>query len=215
MQRDGDLTARARIRNAAFALIAEHGVPAATVRAIARRAGVSPALVIHHYGSKQGVLDEISAVVVDVLETNTRQRDDDTDIDPVRAHRRRQLRFERLLAEVPQLGAYVSRMVLDGTPDGLAWFRRMVDSMVAELAHREELGVARPPDDLRAAAAMLILLGFAPVLLRAALEHALDVDFDDEAARRRWWDAESELLTSPLYPTGDRSGDGRPRNNTR
>jgi AcrR family transcriptional regulator len=45
-----DLTARARIREAAFALIADQGVHGATLRAIARRAGVSAALVNHHYG---------------------------------------------------------------------------------------------------------------------------------------------------------------------
>ena len=50
-----DLTARARIRDSAIVYIGRHGWRAATLRAIATDAGVSPALVIHHFGSKDGL----------------------------------------------------------------------------------------------------------------------------------------------------------------
>src|ERR1043166_4652894 len=52
---EGDLTAKANIRNAALRLFAERGHDAVTVREIAAAAGVSPALVVHHFGSKEGV----------------------------------------------------------------------------------------------------------------------------------------------------------------
>lgn len=48
-----DLTARARIRDAALAEFAEHGYAGAGIRGIARRAEVSPALVQHHFGTKE------------------------------------------------------------------------------------------------------------------------------------------------------------------
>jgi AcrR family transcriptional regulator len=41
-----------RILDAARAEFGEHGLEAATIRAIARRAGVDPSLVMQHYGSK-------------------------------------------------------------------------------------------------------------------------------------------------------------------
>lgn len=47
-----DLSPQARIRAGAIELFGEAGFAHATVRAIAERAGVSPGLVIHHYGSK-------------------------------------------------------------------------------------------------------------------------------------------------------------------
>ncbi len=50
-----DLTARARIRDAALAQFAEYGFDRATVRGIAGAAGVSPGLVRHHFGSKNGL----------------------------------------------------------------------------------------------------------------------------------------------------------------
>ena len=50
-----DLTTRARIRDAAVDLFARDGFAHVTVRRIATEAGVSPALVIHHFGSKEGL----------------------------------------------------------------------------------------------------------------------------------------------------------------
>lgn len=50
-----DLTTRARIRDAAIDLFGRDGFARATVRAVASLAGVSPGLVIHHFGSKENL----------------------------------------------------------------------------------------------------------------------------------------------------------------
>lgn len=47
----------ARILAEARASFAEHGYAGTTVRAVARTAGVDPALVFHYYGSKENLLD--------------------------------------------------------------------------------------------------------------------------------------------------------------
>jgi AcrR family transcriptional regulator len=47
----------ARILREARASFAEHGYAGTTVRAVARAAGVDPALVYHYYGTKEGLLD--------------------------------------------------------------------------------------------------------------------------------------------------------------
>jgi len=54
MRSADDLTAAARIRDAAIELFGRDGF-AVSVRAIATAAGVSPGLVIHHFGSKDGL----------------------------------------------------------------------------------------------------------------------------------------------------------------
>src|SRR5215472_6237242 len=58
-----DLTARAQIRNAAIAVFAEEGFDA-SFRTIAKRAGVSPGLITHHFGSKDGLRAECDAEVL-------------------------------------------------------------------------------------------------------------------------------------------------------
>jgi AcrR family transcriptional regulator len=53
--RSADLTASARIRDAAIEQFGQHGFGVG-LRSIAEAAGVSAALVIHHFGSKDGLL---------------------------------------------------------------------------------------------------------------------------------------------------------------
>lgn len=58
-----DLTARARIRDAAVDCFAESGFDA-PYRAIAQRAGVSPGLITHHFGTKAALRAECDADVL-------------------------------------------------------------------------------------------------------------------------------------------------------
>lgn len=57
-----DLTARARIRDAAIECFAEQGFDT-SFRTIATRAGVSPGLITHHFGSKSVLRSECDAEV--------------------------------------------------------------------------------------------------------------------------------------------------------
>src|SRR5258706_10263986 len=61
---DSDLTTKARIREAAMERFAADGVAATSLRAVARAAGVSPGLVVHHYGSKAGLIRAVDEAVV-------------------------------------------------------------------------------------------------------------------------------------------------------
>jgi TetR/AcrR family transcriptional regulator, regulator of cefoperazone and chloramphenicol sensitivity len=60
-----DLTARARIRDAAIRLFAERGMDGTTVRDITQAAGVSPGLLRHHFGSKEGLREVCDEYVLD------------------------------------------------------------------------------------------------------------------------------------------------------
>ncbi|PXY28234.1 TetR/AcrR family transcriptional regulator [Prauserella muralis] len=62
-----DLTARARIRDAALRLFGEQGFDRATIRGIADLAGVSSGLVRHHFGSKEALRDECDAYLARAL----------------------------------------------------------------------------------------------------------------------------------------------------
>src|ERR1019366_7238980 len=62
-----DLTARARIRDAALRLFGDRGTDGTTIRDIAATAGVSGGLVRHHFGSKEGLRDACDAYALDRL----------------------------------------------------------------------------------------------------------------------------------------------------
>ncbi len=67
-----DLTTRARIRDAAVLKFGRDGF-GASVRAVAADAGVSPALVIHHFGSKDALRVACDDYVLRVLREAKRQ----------------------------------------------------------------------------------------------------------------------------------------------
>jgi AcrR family transcriptional regulator len=197
-----DLTARARIRGAAFALIAEQGVQGATLRGIARRAGVSAALVNHHYRSKQGVVEAVAEWVLELLRSVT--GDEDGPNNPAEASARRAANFENLLNSVPLIRPYIRRMLLDDTPEGMEWFTSMVNHTAGELRDREKAGMARPSKDVQAEAAILNVMSLVPILLPCQLDHVLGGDPDGDRARKRWREATNEMLRSALYPPGRR-----------
>ncbi|MDN5795757.1 MAG: TetR/AcrR family transcriptional regulator [Intrasporangium sp.] len=63
--RGDDLTAKARIRNAALDLFAEHGVDATPLRAVATAAGVTVGLIVHHYGTKETLREAVELAIVE------------------------------------------------------------------------------------------------------------------------------------------------------
>lgn len=62
-----DLTARARIRDAAMWHFGEYGFDAATIRGIAESAGVSSGLVRHHFGSKQALREACDEHLIKIV----------------------------------------------------------------------------------------------------------------------------------------------------
>lgn len=79
MSDQADLTARARIREAAVLEFGELGYERATIRGIADRAGVSSGLLRHHFGSKQDLRDACDAYITEtVRELNDQARQDTT-----------------------------------------------------------------------------------------------------------------------------------------
>lgn len=53
---DDDRTAKAKLRDAAIEIVAEGGAGALTARGVAERAGLSPGLIRHHFGSMAHLL---------------------------------------------------------------------------------------------------------------------------------------------------------------
>jgi len=78
MRSADDLTATARIRDAAIEQFGQHGFDVG-LRAIAKAAGVSAGLVIHHFGSKDGLrkaCDEFIAETISAAKSESVQTSD-------------------------------------------------------------------------------------------------------------------------------------------
>ena len=188
MRSDSDLTARAVIRQRALELFAERGPDATSVRDIAAAAEVSPALVLHHYGSKAGLVaavnERVGALFDDALAAMA-ERPGELTQGPVAAGGVAELMLTALPPGSP-VPAYLRRLLLSGDPVGRALFKRWYDASLAVTTQLTETGVLRGTDDPAVRAAFLLVNDLALVLLREELADVLGVDPLTANGMRRW-----------------------------
>lgn len=155
---DADLTARARIRDTAIALVARDGFRAATVRAVAAEAGVSPALVLHHFGAKQGLREACDDAVWS--EFHRAMVDTTEDLGP--GQLLSQLNREH--ARSPMAG-YLTRAIGDGGPFADRVFAGIVEDVERWLTASVAAGQIRPTADEHTRAQMLTCFSLGSTLL--------------------------------------------------
>lgn len=164
-----DLTARARIRDAAIARFAAAGVAATGVRAVARDAGVSAGLVMHHFGSKEGLQAACDAHVCAVLrQQKSAAMAAGASLDPVAALRQ--------AAEGPPLTRYLARRLVEGSGEVGALFDELVADAVGYMAQGVDSGLLRPSADPVGRAAVLTAWSLGALVLHEHLQRVLGVD---------------------------------------
>jgi AcrR family transcriptional regulator len=181
-----DQTARANIRDCALALFADRGFDVVTIREIAACAGVSPALVLHHYGSKEGLREAVDAHVAGVFDAMLTQAPDAWDMaNPDASVGLGEMMLRSLPTGTP-IPSYLRRLLLSGDPAGRQLFRRWLDMTIALDERLIAAGMMRPTDDPEARAAFLLVNDLAMVLLRPNLVDAIGLDPLTTGGMRRW-----------------------------
>ena len=190
--REEDLTARARIRDAAVECFGRHGFDV-TVRTIAERAGVSPGLVLHHFGSKAGLREACDEYV--------RQAVREAKTEAITSHD--QQTFLQQMADMDQysgLLGYMLRSMQTGGPMAATLFDHMVEDIQVYLAKGEEAGTVRPSRDPKARARWLAANGMGSVTMLFTLYgDGSDTDF---GALLRRWSQELALPALEVYTEG-------------
>jgi AcrR family transcriptional regulator len=182
-----DLTARARIREAAIRLFAERGVDGTTVRDIAEAAGVSPGLLRHHFGSKEALREACDAYVLD------------------RGMKiKEELVFEGKMASPGFLPSvhptillmykYITRALLDGSPSAAAMFDDMV-TLAEEWVRKNAPDVT---EDYRGYAAVLVGMQSGILAMHGHVSRALGVDVFTTDGHLRMVGALADFYSHPL-----------------
>ncbi|MBP2334809.1 AcrR family transcriptional regulator [Saccharothrix coeruleofusca] len=179
-----DLTARARIRDAALVRFGVDGVAGASVRAIAADAGVSPALVVHHFGSKEGLRQACDEHVLAAMDSG----------DDLRGEA-----LAEVLAAATPVRRYLARALLDGADAATALFDRIVERTERWLAEGETAGWVRPTADSRARAVVYVSWQLAPLLLGEQVGRLLGGDPAEASTATRGARAGLEMLTGGLF----------------
>ncbi len=175
----GDLTARATIRNAALRLFADRGPDAVTVREIATHAGVSPALVLHHFGSKDGLRAEVDAFAAKAFDGIFDAMPPEELVELLVGGAPKGSVAEAFARGFPPgspLPAYLGRLLLTNDPAGAALFGRWYAATRGLLDVMVEMGVARPSEAPDVRAAFFLVNDLALILLRSQIALAIGAD---------------------------------------
>jgi AcrR family transcriptional regulator len=180
-----DLTARARIRDAAIKLFTERGIEGASIRDIAAEAGVSSGLVRHHFGSKQALREacdhyakeRMLQLGEELVYQGGAAQTDIASIHPV----------------TMPLQTYLVRSMMDGSETATALFLDMVD--VGEEWTKTH-GIE--PTDRRAYAAVLAAMKMGVFVLREQVSKALGEDVAGPEGYARMIRAMLDIFTIPM-----------------
>ncbi|WP_022871350.1 TetR family transcriptional regulator [Yaniella halotolerans] len=158
-----------RILNAAIKLFGEHGVRGTTLKSIAAEANVSQALIVHHYGTKEGLRSACDAYVADVIRERKEETLAEPQFDPLMTLRR--------LEQGRPLLRYLIRTLTEGG----AHAAQLIDGMVADaksyMSQGERDGVIKPSDTPHDRAVVLVIWSMGALALHEHVERLLGVDF--------------------------------------
>ena len=134
-----DLTAKARIRNAALELFAQFGEEGTSMRRIAEGAGVTVGLIVHHFGTKARLREEVELHVVDRFTEAIASVP--TDGDPRSVSERRDQAVAEMLAAQPLVVTYLRRAALGLNGPESDLMRRLTQMAVDETAQARAAGL--------------------------------------------------------------------------
>lgn len=168
-----DRTARARIRDAAIAVIAAEGPSRVTARKVASAAEVSPALVIHHYGSMESLRAECDHhVAARVRRLKSEAIAEGPALDLLAALRN---------GQGEPLAGYLAAVLAEDSPAVARLVDELVDDAVGYLEQGVATGMVVPTDQPRARAAVLMLWGLGVLVLHQHARRLLGADPTDAA----------------------------------
>ncbi|MGZ8803657.1 MAG: TetR family transcriptional regulator, partial [Mycobacterium sp.] len=157
MRSADDFTATARIRDAAIELFGRDGF-AVGVRAIATAAGVSPGLVNHHFGSKQGLRKACDDFIAETIRSSKSETIQSADPATWLAQ----------MAEIEDYApmmAYLVRSMQSGGDLAKMLWRNMIDNAEQYIEEGVRAGTIKPSQDPKGRARFLAMAGGGAFLL--------------------------------------------------
>jgi AcrR family transcriptional regulator len=191
----------AAIVAAAMALFGERGIAATSLRDVAKAAQVSAGLIVHYFGSRDGLIaatDE--AALREFGEAYYHPGEDGLAQEGAALLRARAEQTSRVMRERRDVCVYLGRALVEATPGSARLFRLMIEGGRAEVGVLSERGELRKDTDLLWATLQHFFLIWAPLSFTALLDQeVLEGSLLDESNLDRWVEANVHLLKEGIY----------------
>ncbi len=195
-----DFTGTALIRESAMRLAAERGWDAVSIRDIAAAAGVSPSLVVHHYGTKSRLREAADRRAIEVV---TELVDTLSGLEPGEGGAvSLAAAFQEQVGASPVLG-YTRRLLIDGGTAATTLFDALYSATVRMLAVLESRGLVRPTDDQAGRAAFLLVNDLAVMIMRDEIGRVLGVDPLSRTGLQRWGGTVMDIYANGVFTAPD------------
>jgi AcrR family transcriptional regulator len=193
--RDGvafeDLTARARIRDAALQYFTEYGFDRATIREIARAAGVSPGLVRHHFGSKDELRKTCDAYALQALRGYVEESLTEEGLNDPKT-------IAEARSPLHPLQRYLARALIDESETAGQIFDEMVAITEQTLKPLDEQRPDPPVADLRTRATLMVAMALGIPAFQSHIARSIGSDIYSPEGDRRIALALLDLHSHPV-----------------
>ncbi len=185
-------TTRDQLLSIATEMFAANGFAQTSLRAIAKQAGVSPALLVHHFGTKDALIKEAIAITLGhwVADEKAAMLDDESN----------QLsHWQTVMAKGATPLSFFRQVLLAGGEYSQRLFAAAVSESENLLEQMKSAGRLRDVKDPKTTALMLTLSGLGSVLFMDHIERILGGSIASEPVAKKLMNANNQMLQEGIF----------------
>ena len=185
-------TTREQLLTIAVEMFAANGFAQTSLRAIAKQAGVSPALLVHHFGTKDALIKEAIAITLGhwVADEKAAMLDDESN----------QLsHWQTVMAKGATPLSFFRQVLLAGGEYSQRLFAAAVSESENLLEQMKSAGRLRDVKDPKTTALMLTLSGLGSVLFMDHIERILGGSIASETVAKKLMNANNQMLQEGIF----------------
>lgn len=185
-------TTRDQLLSIATEMFAENGFAGTSLRSIAKQAEVSPALLVHHFGTKDALVKEaISKTLGDwVADEKAAMLDDES---------HQVENWQSLAAKGATSLNFFKQALLAGGEYSQRLFKAAFLESEALLDEMQELGRLKDISDKQTIALMMTISGLGSVLFMSQIEHTLGGPISSDHVASRLVNANHEMMQDGVF----------------
>ena len=186
------LDTRAQLIEVATIAFARDGIASTSLRAIAKEAGVSPALVVHHFGSREKLIEDC---IIKALGLWVSEKQEFVDVSLSTAL----AKWQGAIAEHGAKLQFFRQVLIAGGEPANILFSRMVKESEMMIQAQIDKGQMRKAENIPDLALLMTLHGLAPLIMQDQVNNHLGGNFLEPELGSRLAGANLEIYRRGIY----------------